>query len=77
MATAAGDASAVLEVEDAEDDFIVDIDTLQTQGINVADLKKILVDWEHQISTIKKYEDSYVLTDDTKMTILLAVAPRE
>ena len=39
MTTAAGD---VLELEESEDDFcIVDIDSLQNHGINVADLKKL------------------------------------
>jgi meiotic recombination protein DMC1 len=39
MTTAAGD---MLELEESEDDFcIVDIDSLQNHGINVADLKKL------------------------------------
>jgi meiotic recombination protein DMC1 len=40
MMTAAGDTTHV-EVDDGEEDFIVDIDTLQAHGINVADLKKL------------------------------------
>ena len=43
----------------------------------VADLEKILADWDHQLDLIKEYEDTYEMKDDNKMTILLTVMPKE
>ena len=44
---------------------------------NAGELEKILVDWEFQINLNKEYEDSYTITEDTKITILLNIMPKE
>ena len=41
MATVAGDVSALEVLDEIDEEFIVDIDSLQNHGINVADLKKL------------------------------------
>ena len=44
---------------------------------NLNDLEKILIEWEHQLGLIKEYEDAYILSEDTKMTLLLTMIPKE
>ena len=43
----------------------------------VPEMEKILTEWEHQISLIKEYEETYTISDDNKMTILLGIIPKD
>ena len=40
---------------------------------SITELEKTLTEWEHQIFIIKEFEPEYVITEDTKMTILLSI----
>ena len=37
----------------------------------------MLTEWQHTIDTITQMEEGYVLNDDTRMTILLKIMPKE
>ena len=44
---------------------------------SITELDKTLTEWEHQIAIIKEFDPGYVITEDTKMTILLSIIPKE
>ena len=48
-----------------------------SRASNVPELEKSLLEWEHQLGLIREYEDSYVMTEDTRMTILLTMIPKD
>ena len=47
------------------------------RATSLAELDKILMDWEHQLNLIKEYENSYEISDDNKITILLNIMPKD
>ncbi len=48
-----------------------------TKANKVADLDRVLTDWEFIIETIKQMEPSYDIGEDTRKTILLKIMPKE
>jgi hypothetical protein len=41
------------------------------------DIEKVLTDWKHNIDMVEKDDEDFVLTEDTKMTLLIKMAPKE
>ena len=43
----------------------------------VEDLNKVLTDWKHNIDLVEKDDCEFQLNDDTRMTLLIKMAPKE
>ena len=41
------------------------------------ELEKILTEWKHNIDLVEKEDSTFTMNDDTKMTLLIKIAPKE